>query len=507
MVRGMTGEEAYAASMAYVKKSLEGAGALKGEKGDKGDPGTPGNDGKSAYNIAVDNGFVGTETEWLESLKGADGKNFEYSDFTQEQLDSLKGQDGISPTAAVTKSDNKSTLTVTDRNGTTSVDILDGISIHYEEQYHDINVIPDKYNTGCDESALTDSSDGAYIDLNSSGWNMVTEDVIYENINYWNVVTGIYNGWGYKGTGFTITYNNCKFKEWKMPYEGVNVNVVFNNCSFMSMVNAFNVTFNNCFFGHFDASVTGDACNPIKNCFVNNCYIADVVVSTETQGSDHIDGTQIRNGSNNTFTNCRWECPDINYTYKQGQVSYAVFIQDSTECVFDRCHINGGGHYSINITSDGNKIDSPYVGQNFVTKVFYPNEYSKQCTKNPDLYNSLYVTSVWKDLNKRLHFLVSNDTRVERKLVVLTNLGITEYTIPKTMLPSEYNADTKKFEDFPFDLEKIIESDVDYAVFFEEGRQIRFVNFTDYPILNNSTEVTVRTYVNSQIGGALNDSY
>jgi hypothetical protein len=31
--------------------------------------------GKSAYEIAVDNGFVGTETEWLESLKGPDGDN------------------------------------------------------------------------------------------------------------------------------------------------------------------------------------------------------------------------------------------------------------------------------------------------------------------------------------------------------------------------------------------------------------------------------------------------
>ena len=31
--------------------------------------------GKSAYEIAVDNGFFGTETEWLESLKGADGTN------------------------------------------------------------------------------------------------------------------------------------------------------------------------------------------------------------------------------------------------------------------------------------------------------------------------------------------------------------------------------------------------------------------------------------------------
>lgn len=30
-------------------------------------------DGKSAYQIAVDNGFVGTETEWILSLKGENG--------------------------------------------------------------------------------------------------------------------------------------------------------------------------------------------------------------------------------------------------------------------------------------------------------------------------------------------------------------------------------------------------------------------------------------------------
>lgn len=35
--------------------------------------GGTGADGKSAYEIAVDNGFVGDETEWLASLKGAKG--------------------------------------------------------------------------------------------------------------------------------------------------------------------------------------------------------------------------------------------------------------------------------------------------------------------------------------------------------------------------------------------------------------------------------------------------
>lgn len=31
--------------------------------------------GKSAYEIAVENGFVGTEAEWLASLHGKDGKD------------------------------------------------------------------------------------------------------------------------------------------------------------------------------------------------------------------------------------------------------------------------------------------------------------------------------------------------------------------------------------------------------------------------------------------------
>lgn len=34
-----------------------------------------GSDGKSAYEIAVEKGFEGNETEWLESLEGEKGKN------------------------------------------------------------------------------------------------------------------------------------------------------------------------------------------------------------------------------------------------------------------------------------------------------------------------------------------------------------------------------------------------------------------------------------------------
>lgn len=46
--------------------------------------------GMSAYEIAVKKGFVGTEEEWLESLKGKDGKPFTYADLTPEQISELQ---------------------------------------------------------------------------------------------------------------------------------------------------------------------------------------------------------------------------------------------------------------------------------------------------------------------------------------------------------------------------------------------------------------------------------
>lgn len=54
-----------------------------------------GRDGLSAYEIALQNGFEGTEQEWLASLKGADG-TMSFEDLTEEQKASLKGEKGSS---------------------------------------------------------------------------------------------------------------------------------------------------------------------------------------------------------------------------------------------------------------------------------------------------------------------------------------------------------------------------------------------------------------------------
>lgn len=49
--------------------------AIADTQGAQGDTGENGYDGKSAYQVAVDNGFVGTESQWIESLKGVQGED------------------------------------------------------------------------------------------------------------------------------------------------------------------------------------------------------------------------------------------------------------------------------------------------------------------------------------------------------------------------------------------------------------------------------------------------
>ena len=102
----------------------QGKDGPKGEKGDpftfedftaeqleqlKGEPGEKGEDGDSAYQVALNNDFIGSEREWLDSLKGETGAQgetgpqglpgekgepFTFEDFTPEQLALLKGEKG-----------------------------------------------------------------------------------------------------------------------------------------------------------------------------------------------------------------------------------------------------------------------------------------------------------------------------------------------------------------------------------------------------------------------------
>lgn len=81
---GEDGSSAYevAVQQGFVGTEAEWLNSLVGPKGDPGndgsdgDPGPPGDDGAagpSAYDVAVAEGFIGTEAEWLESLRGLKG--------------------------------------------------------------------------------------------------------------------------------------------------------------------------------------------------------------------------------------------------------------------------------------------------------------------------------------------------------------------------------------------------------------------------------------------------
>lgn len=59
--------------------------------------GANGKDGRSAYEIAIENGFVGTAAEWLESLKGMNGVDGKDGTNGKDGKDGRDGKDGISP--------------------------------------------------------------------------------------------------------------------------------------------------------------------------------------------------------------------------------------------------------------------------------------------------------------------------------------------------------------------------------------------------------------------------
>ena len=96
-------------SIGVVLNGFNGVNGVQGIQGEKGDKGFDGANGKSAYEIAKAGGYMGTEEEWLVSLKGADGTNgtngksaYEiakeggYTGTEEEWLESLKGEKGDS---------------------------------------------------------------------------------------------------------------------------------------------------------------------------------------------------------------------------------------------------------------------------------------------------------------------------------------------------------------------------------------------------------------------------
>lgn len=72
----------------------DGHDGSDGQQGPAGEPGQPGKDGDSAYQVAVKNGYQGTESQWLASLRGPEGPQGKQGEPGQAGKDGKDGQQG-----------------------------------------------------------------------------------------------------------------------------------------------------------------------------------------------------------------------------------------------------------------------------------------------------------------------------------------------------------------------------------------------------------------------------
>ena len=138
--KGSDGKSAYqiAVEQGYQGSESDWLSSLKGDKGNtgaKGNPGQDGADGKSAYAIAVEHGYEDSEKKWLLSLKGEKGDPGDRGlqgvpgEKGEKGDAGVAGKDGFSPIANVVKDGSVITITITDKNGTTTVTLTEGAAV------------------------------------------------------------------------------------------------------------------------------------------------------------------------------------------------------------------------------------------------------------------------------------------------------------------------------------------------------------------------------------------
>ena len=189
-------EQGYQGSESDWLSSLKGDKGEKGNTGAKGNPGQDGAEGKSAYAIAVEHGYEASEDEWLLSLKGEKGDTGERGEKGDTGLQGERGEkgetgqqgeqgpkgekgdpgdrglqgipgekgekgdtgvagkDGFSPIANIVKDGSVITITITDKNGTTTVTLTEGAAVDLTP-YAEVNYVDEKVQELSDSLTYT----------------------------------------------------------------------------------------------------------------------------------------------------------------------------------------------------------------------------------------------------------------------------------------------------------------------------------------------------------------
>lgn len=203
--------------------------------------------GKSAYVIALEHGFKGSEEEWLDSLKGGKGDPFTYEDFTEEQLAALKGEKGdsyaLTDTDKIEIAEQAAQMIppgVTDYNDLINKPVIPSSVSAVEHQYAISNskeVISDVSTWETIQSQLTQRQraciygNGYYVVCGTSGemvwsvdgrtWTFITKFTA-------DVITGLAYG---KGLFVAIDSNGVIWIAKEIPFEWERVNITWHQLS------------------------------------------------------------------------------------------------------------------------------------------------------------------------------------------------------------------------------------------------------------------------------------
>lgn len=144
------------------RNGVDGLPGKDGKSGADGLPGRDGIDGKSAYIIAVEHGFSGTETEWLQSLKGADGKDGITPDMSNyaTKADIAELQEQIRQISGI------SYISVFESGSDVLQKYGDSIYTYYNDGYRSLAGFAESYPHFCS----TENNNALYFNQNDFSW-------------------------------------------------------------------------------------------------------------------------------------------------------------------------------------------------------------------------------------------------------------------------------------------------------------------------------------------------